>query len=167
MRKTFLTKTNVNLCTNTVQLDIKLGAWLPVHRNTKYTTYRTHDKAYRRTGKGFIEYTNPTCSHLFTINKTTLRLPLNSHPIESSHDTTELWTSHQYNTLPITPQPPTKAHITKPHDGQQRAGSDASVNPINGESSCAYTVRIGNQSITGSERYQQSQYMTSYRAELQ
>ena len=150
VRHSIATKTNVLRRHKTIQLDTPLGAWFPTPRNTTYEYYRTFTTAYRRYNKGFLVYTEPTTGNIFTINKTTLRLPLEAHPIEANHDDTEIWTSFQYNTLPKTPLPDTTMTTTSTqYTGPPRAGSDASVDPFTGDSSCAFTVRAKGTNTTG------------------
>ncbi len=91
-----------------------------------------------------------------------------TQPIDAQFDQDELSTSHKFNMIDTQPSHiPPAIQLTVAHLGPNMAGSDRSIDPVEGHRACAYCVQIDGLRHSGAMQYPPSTYSTSHRSELE
>jgi hypothetical protein len=93
-----------------MDLDVTLGSWLPVHRNTWYAAYMTKDSLFwRKEGESSLSVMKKTAvPGFYHFSHMAHTVPLDSHPIRFQKSGDELWTQGPINmrVQPDTDPPP-------------------------------------------------------------
>ena len=132
---------------HSMNLDVTLGPWLPVRRNTWYTAYMAPGCLLRRNDDGpLLSVMKRTeISGFYRFSHTTEILPVDSHPIRCQQTGDELWTQRPQNMLAQPARDPPPGHETQNTvvPGLVETvtiASDGSTHLSHGVASCAWII---------------------------
>jgi len=167
IRKAFAPNIRSRRLSTAIKLATPLGRWLNTPRNVISEHHRNSDEAFVVDGDTIHRYAAVT-QHHFKISGTVESIPDDAHPVTAFHDDDEFFTMYPYSLKSITPPTP-KSLILKSSliQGPDMAGSDGSVDVLCGHRACAYCVQLNGARYEGRQRYPNSPFATSYRAELE
>ena len=120
---------------HSMDLDVALGKWLPVVRNTWWPCYRTKSAIYRRHDdmREFEVFeAQPATPGFFKKTGTTVELPLDSHPIQCQTIGRNLWTHRKLSLKKQQNKSVPAGHehhntLNQQEGGKMVTGSDGSV----------------------------------------
>ena len=149
-----------------LKLKTKLGPWRDVQRHIRHTHLRTETYLYSIRNEHYVKHVKSPIQQVWTEHSTSTTRPIRAHPIHARKEGREMWTRQGFSMT--SPVPTSKLHITKtPHDRDDLAGSDGSVDPITGDRACSSIIHFKGHKHLVSQRFSPTQDSTSYRAELE
>ena len=130
---------------DSMDLDTPLGKWLPVHRHTWFTVYRSAQHVYWRTDAGILRLKPSNIRGFYIEDCPVDSLPLETHPIIYKQTERSIWTHRQYrmSTAAEPPSPPPGLITNDTLHTSSRAlliGSDASLHSSSGVMTSAYMI---------------------------
>jgi hypothetical protein len=131
-----------------MKLDLPLGHWLRVPRNTWFSAYCLNDSLYWRRRDDTMIYilTKSLTSGFYHYSDTATSVPLDSHPIVFQQVGEALWSQRPYLPgSPVTPPPLPPGHMienTLCHPTKEiiTLGSDGSVHLDQQVATCAWVI---------------------------
>lgn len=170
---TFYTNTSPHQpITNGMDLDTRLGVWLPVRRYAWFDAYRSETKAYLREDAVLYKMIQSGTRGYYSRGTQISELPLDAHPISVHKVGNKIWTHRPYKmgTLVETTQDPvgyTTRDTLQSYHPFLIVCSDASMHPDSGVATCAWVISTTmNQSKAMCAHLQNISSSTSYRGEL-
>ena len=174
LRLTFCTSTSPHQpIENGMDLDTRLGAWLPVKRYAWFDAYRSDTTVYWRK-EGIIYQMLPSAQRGYYVRGPSVAdLPLNAHPIAVHKIGDRIWTHRPYRMGTLTDTTPHPVGYTvqdtlPPTHPILIVCSDASTHVDTGISTCAWIISATRgQAKTMCAHIQNVSSNTSFRGELE
>jgi len=167
--------------TNSMELDIPLGKWFPVKRNTWYDCYRGKGVIYKRgetaTGESFIQKLTeqPVQSGFYKYECDVNAIPLECYPMKMTEVDEGVWTRRPYQMAQQQQQeakPPgyvtENTHLPGTEMKPKKTGSDGSVLRVHNVAAAAWIIPTNqNEYVKACFLMTNVSSVNSYRAELE